>query len=151
MSKNINLHRILIVEDNEDDLELTMDALAENMLIHDFDIVRDGADAIDYIFKKGKWKDRETENPALILLDLKLPKVSGLEVLKAIRENEPTRLIPVVILTSSSEEQDIISGYKLGTNAYVVKPVIFEDFMEAVRKLGAFWGIINVQPGKSNS
>lgn len=140
---NVKLNHILVVEDNENDLELTLDALKDNNLKNVVDVARDGQDALDYIFKKNKWENRENGNPVVILLDLKLPKITGLELLKIIRGNENTKYIPVVILTSSKEEQDIIEGYKLGTNAYVVKPVEFERFMEAVKLLGAFWGIIN--------
>ena len=140
---NVKLNHILVVEDNENDLELTLDALKDNNLKNVVDVARDGQDALDYIFKKNKWENRENGNPVVILLDLKLPKITGLELLKIIRGNENTKYIPVVILTSSKEEQDIIEGYKLGTNAYVVKPVEFEPFMEAVKLLGAFWGIIN--------
>lgn len=139
----VKLNRILVVEDNDNDLELTLDALKTNNLKNVIDVTRDGQDALDYIFKKSKWENRENGNPAVILLDLKLPKITGLEFLKIIRANENTKYIPVVILTSSKEERDIIEGYKLGTNAYVVKPVEFERFMEAVKLLGAFWGIIN--------
>lgn len=146
---NIQLNRILLVEDNEDDLELTLDALKANNLANELEIARDGAEALDYLFCMNKWSDRTNGNPAVILLDLKLPKVSGLEVLKKIRENNETKMIPVVILTSSSEEQDIIEGYRLGTNAYVVKPVVFNEFIEAVKLLGAFWGIINKPPKKN--
>ena len=140
---NVKLNHILVVEDNENDLELTLDALKDNNLKNVVDVARDGQDALDYVFKKNKWENRENGNPVVILLDLKLPKITGLEFLKIIRGNENTKYIPVVILTSSKEEQDIIEGYKLGTNAYVVKPVEFERFMEAVKLLGAFWGIIN--------
>lgn len=146
----VKLHRILIVEDNEDDLELTLDALKTHNLANEVEIARDGAEALDYLFCRGKWENRENGNPAVVLLDLKLPKLSGLEVLKQVRSEEKTKLIPVVILTSSNEEQDIIEGYKLGTNAYVVKPVVFERFMEAVEVLGTFWGIINEPPVKEN-
>jgi CheY-like chemotaxis protein len=144
----IQLNRVLLVEDNEDDIELTVDALKKHNLVNELDIIRDGAEAIDYLFCNNKWLTRNSGNPAVILLDLKLPKISGLEVLKKIRENEVTKMIPVVILTSSSEEQDIIEGYRLGTNAYVVKPVVFNEFIEAVNLLGAFWGIINKPPNK---
>lgn len=142
----IQLNRILLVEDNENDLELTVDALKKNNLANELDVARDGAEALDYLFCNGNWKTRKNGNPAVILLDLKLPKVSGLEVLKKIRETNQTKMIPVVILTSSNEEQDIIEGYRLGTNAYVVKPVVFNDFIEAVKLVGAFWGIINKSP-----
>ncbi len=147
----VNLHRILLVEDNENDIELTLDALRTNNLINDVDIARDGAEALDYIFCKGKWSNRKFVNPAVILLDLKLPKVNGMEVLKKIRETEETRFIPVVILTSSNEEKDVIDGYKFGTNAYVVKPVAFEEFIRAIKVLGAFWGIINEAPKEEHA
>jgi CheY-like chemotaxis protein len=143
---NIQLNRILVVEDNEDDLELTIDAFEKNNIVNEVEIARDGAEALDYVFCLNKWSARTNGNPAVILLDLKLPKIGGLEVLKKIRENEKTKMIPIVILTSSSEEQDIIEGYRLGTNAYVVKPVVFNEFIEAVKLLGAFWGIINKPP-----
>lgn len=139
----VKLNRILVVEDSDEDLELTLDALKENNLINEVDVARDGAEALDYMFRRGKWEGRSNDNPAVILLDLKLPKIAGLEFLKTIRENEKTRYVPVVILTSSHEESDIIKGYQLGTNAYVVKPVEFENFMEAVKILGSFWGLIN--------
>jgi DNA-binding response OmpR family regulator len=148
---NIKLNRILLVEDNEDDLELTIDALNANNLANAVEIARDGIEALDYIFCRDKWSERDRVNPAVILLDLKLPKISGLEVLKKIRENDQTRMIPVVILTSSREEQDIIEGYRLGTNAYVVKPVVFNEFIEAIKLLGAFWGIINEVPANQLS
>lgn len=142
----LKLHRILVVEDNGNDLELTLDALSVHNLANNIDVARDGAEALDYIFYRGKWSGRYKENPAVVLLDLKLPKVNGHEVIKKIRENEKTRLIPIVILTSSREEKDIIEGYKLGTNAYVVKPIEFDKFMESVETLGAFWTSVNVPP-----
>jgi CheY-like chemotaxis protein len=142
----VKLNRILVVEDSDDDLELTLDALMQNKVVNAFDVARDGAEALDYIFKRGKWVGRVSGNPAVILLDLKLPKVTGMEFLKTIRQHEEYRYIPVVILTSSHEEQDVINGYKLGTNAYVVKPVEFDRFVEAVGLLGAFWGIVNEPP-----
>jgi CheY-like chemotaxis protein len=145
---NVKLNRILVVEDNHDDLELTIDALNTNNLVNEVDVARDGVEALDYIFCREKWKNRNSGNPVVILLDLKLPKIDGLEVLRKIREDEHTRMIPVVILTSSSEETDIIKSYALGTNAYVVKPVVFNEFMEAVRLLGAFWAIHNKPPMK---
>jgi two-component system, response regulator len=142
----ININRILVVEDNENDLELTLDALRKHNLANKIDIARDGADALDYVFYKGKWARRRKGNPAVILLDLNLPKIGGLEVLKRIKEEENTKTIPVVVLTSSCEEKDVIESYRFGTNSYVVKPVVFKDFMEAVYILGAFWGIINEAP-----
>ncbi|MCE1198528.1 MAG: response regulator [Marinilabiliales bacterium] len=141
---NFQSNRILIVEDNEDDLELTIDALQIRQLTEELDVVRDGAEALDYLFYQNKWSERKSSNPIFILLDLKLPKVSGLEVLKRIRENSSTKMIPVVILSSSRQEKEIAEGYRLGTNAYVVKPVEFKDYMEAVQLLGSFWGTLNV-------
>jgi len=143
----IRLRHVLVVEDSENDLELMLDVLEEHKLANKIAVARDGAEALAYIFKSGKWKDRESGNPTLVLLDLKLPKRNGLEVLKEIRGNELTANIPVVILTSSKEEQDVYEGYRLGTNAYVVKPVGFDDFARAVKTLGIFWALINQPPG----
>lgn len=138
--------RILIVEDNENDLELTLDALSENKLVNHIDTVIDGEEALDYLYKRGKYSTRDSQNPIVILLDLKLPKVSGLEVLKEIKENPELKTIPVVVLTSSKEESDIISSYQYGVNAYVVKPVEFHGFIDAVRQLGVFWALLNEPP-----
>ncbi len=143
----IRLRHVLVVEDSENDLELMLDVLEEHKLANKIALARDGEEALAYIFKSGKWKDRESGNPTLVLLDLKLPKKNGLEVLKEIRGNKLTANIPVVILTSSKEEQDVYEGYRLGTNAYVVKPVGFEDFARAVKTLGIFWALINQPPG----
>lgn len=141
-----NLNRILIVEDNENDLELTLDALSEFNLANYIDIARDGKEAMDYLHKRGKFSERENGNPVLILLDLKLPKIDGHEVLNEIRSNESMKLIPVVILTSSNEETDIVRSYEKGVNAYVVKPVGFHDFIDAIKHLGIFWALINESP-----
>jgi len=135
---------ILLVEDNLDDAGLTIRALTKanlgNKLIH----LTDGAEALDFIFAKGNFSDRKIEDkPKLILLDLKMPKVDGLQVLKAIKSDEKTKLIPVVIMTSSKEEQDIIESYKLGVNSYVVKPVGFDNFSKAVSQLGLYWFLLN--------
>ena len=143
----IRLRHVLVVEDSENDLELMLDVLEEHKLANKIALARDGEEALAYIFKSGKWKDRESGNPTLVLLDLKLPKKNGLEVLKEIRGNKLTANIPVVILTSSKEEQDVYEGYRLGTNAYVVKPVGFDDFARAVKTLGIFWALINQPPG----
>lgn len=142
----VKLNRILLVEDNENDLELTLDALKDNKIINIIDVVRDGAEALDYLYYKGKYSTRKNENPALVMLDLNLPKIGGLDVLRQIKKDKNLNLIPVVILTSSKEEHDIIESYRLGTNAYVVKPVEFDAFIEAVKYLGAFWGLINEPP-----
>jgi two-component system response regulator len=136
--------RILLVEDNEDDVLLTMRSLRENRIGNQVDVVRDGAEALDYLFARGEYQHHdEGDLPAVVLLDLKLPKIDGLEVLRQIRANERTRLLPVVILTSSSEEQDLINGYQLGANSYVRKPVAFGDFAGAVKQLGLYWLLLN--------
>ena len=140
------LKRILLVEDNPNDAELTLEALAEHNLTNTVDLVKDGAQALDYLFHRGAFAGRGDGNPAVILLDLKLPKVSGIEVLQQIRADEKLKLIPVVVLTSSHEEKDMVASYNLGVNAYVVKPVDFHAFIEAVKALGLFWAIINEAP-----
>lgn len=140
------LKRILLAEDNANDLELTITALQENGLANEIIAVRDGAEAIDYLEHRGRFANRPNEHPALVLLDLKMPKVDGLEVLRHIKTDPRLRTIPVVILTSSREEQDLIRSYELGVNAYVVKPVEFGAFMDAVRQLGAFWAVVNEVP-----
>jgi len=138
---------ILLVEDNLDDVELTLRALKKNNIKNEVKVVYDGSEALDYLFGTGKYSGRDlTLMPTVILLDLKLPKVDGLEVLRQIRANERTRLVPVVILTSSKQEQDLINGYSLGVNSYVRKPVNFEQFTEAVRNLGLYWLLLNEPP-----
>jgi len=141
-----DLKRILYAEDNPKDVELTLAALDENNLANEVVVVSDGAEALDYLYCRGKFQMRSPENPAVVLLDIKMPKVDGLEVLRAIRSDERLKMTPVVILTSSREEQDLITGYKLGTNAYVVKPVDFRQFIDAVKELGAFWAVFNEPP-----
>jgi CheY-like chemotaxis protein len=138
--------RILLVEDSANDLELTMLALGEHNLANEVDIARDGAEALDYLFRRGSFQTRDQGNPAIVLLDLKLPKIDGFEVLRQIRADLQLKMIPVVALTSSREEQDLIETYKLGINAYVVKPVDFHQFVDAVKKLGVFWMLINEPP-----
>lgn len=137
---------ILLVEDNPNDVELTLDALREHRLANHIQVVRDGAEALDFIFCQGSYAQRNNHNPKLILLDLKLPKVNGLEVLQRIRETPHTRKIPVVVLTSSQEERDIAASYDLGVNSYIVKPVDFEQFTEAVYHLGFYWLLLNQPP-----
>lgn len=140
------LKRILLAEDSANDVELTLAALAEHRLANQVDVVRDGAKALDYLYRRGRYAARENINPALVLLDLKMPKVTGLEVLKEIKADAGLKTIPVVMLTSSREEGDLIRSYELGVNAYVVKPVDFVEFMEAVRQIGGFWAVINEAP-----
>ncbi|MEJ2180044.1 MAG: response regulator [Gammaproteobacteria bacterium] len=138
---------ILLVEDNPDDVTLTLRALKKNNLLNEVIVARDGVEALDFLFCEGNYANRAPEHlPELILLDLKLPKVDGLEVLKRIRANGRTKLLPVVILTSSNEQSDIISGYELGVNSYIRKPVDFEQFIEAVRQLGLYWLVLNQAP-----
>jgi len=141
-----DLRRILIAEDNTNDLELTMAALEENRIVNEIIAVRDGAEVIDYLEGRGRFEGRTGNNPALVLLDLKMPKVDGLEVLRYMKKDPRFRAIPVVMLTSSREEQDLIRSYDLGVNAYVVKPVDFGEFMTAVRTLGGFWAVLNEVP-----
>jgi two-component system response regulator len=138
---------ILLVEDNPDDVELTLRAFKKNNIANNTVVVSDGAEALDYLFGKGAYADRDTSDiPRIILLDLKLPKLNGLQVLERLRANETTKLTPVVILTSSREEQDMIRGYKSGANSYVRKPVDFNQFVEAVRHIGLYWLLINETP-----
>lgn len=139
---------ILLVEDNPDDAELTLRALKKNNIQNDVVLAHDGVEALDYLFGTGTYAGRDASAlPSVTLLDLKLPKVDGLEVLKKIRAHELTRYLPVVILTSSKEQQDLISGYQLGANSYIRKPVDFNQFMEAVRQLGLYWLVLNEAAG----
>jgi CheY-like chemotaxis protein len=140
------LGRILVVEDDPRDVELTLTALDEYKLANEVVVARDGTEALDYLYYRGKFASRPQENPAVILLDLKLPKVNGLEVLQKIRSDDRLKMIPVVVLTSSHEERDMLTSYKLGVNAYVVKPVDFHEFVNAVKELGMFWAVINQPP-----
>ena len=138
--------RILLVEDDPKDVELTLTALDEYNLANEVVVTRDGEEALDYLYSRGKFATRAKENPAVMLLDLKLPKVDGLEVLQQIKSDEQLKLIPVVVLTSSSEEKDMLRSYRLGVNAYVVKPVDFHEFVNAIKELGVFWAVINEAP-----
>ena len=138
---------ILLVEDNPDDEALTLRALKRNNILNQVVVARDGAEALDYLFARGAHSGRDTgRQPEVVLLDLKLPKVDGLEVLQRIRQDEKTRRLAVVILTSSNEERDIIAGYELGANSYIRKPVDFNQFMDAVLQLGMYWLVLNVSP-----
>ena len=140
---------ILLIEDNPDDEELTRLALDKNNIANTLNVVRDGAEALDFLFCRGRYSSRDpADAPTVILLDLKLPKVDGLEVLRQLRANERTKLLPVVILTSSKEEQDLLNGYRLGANSYIRKPVDFDQFIEAVRQLGLYWLVLNEAPHK---
>ncbi|MDQ2821858.1 MAG: response regulator [Pseudomonadota bacterium] len=140
------LKPILLVEDNPHDLELTLIALSKSQLANQVVICRDGAEALDYLLCRGEYASRSAGNPAVVLLDLKLPKVDGLEVLKTVRETPMLRSMPVVMLTSSKEEQDLVRSYELGVNAYVVKPVDFTEFVRAIADLGIFWAVLNEPP-----
>ena len=140
------LGRILVVEDDPNDIELTITALEEYNLANEVVVAQDGAQALDYLYCRGEFKDRADENPAVMLLDLKLPKVDGLEILQLVKSDERLKMIPVVVLTSSREEKDLVASYKLGVNAYVVKPVDFHEFVNAIKELGIFWAVINAPP-----
>jgi len=140
------LKRILLAEDNENDLELTLTALAEHNLANEVVVVRDGAEAWDFLCRKGSFAERNGGNPAVVLLDLKMPKVDGLELLRRMREDSRFKTVPVVVLTSSREESDIVQSYRLGVNAFVVKPVAFDEFVGAVKNLGLFWAVLNEPP-----
>jgi DNA-binding response OmpR family regulator len=140
------LARIMIVEDDPNDVELTLTALADYNLANEVVVTRDGQQALDYLYCRGQYSNRSQENPAVILLDLKLPKVDGLEVLRQIKSDERLKMMPVVMLTSSHEEKDMMRSYSLGVNAYVVKPVDFHEFVNAVKELGVFWAVINEPP-----
>ncbi len=140
------LPRILLVEDSRDDVELITQSLAAYHLTNRIDVVRDGAEALDYLQCRGKYEGRATGLPVFMLLDLKLPKIGGLEVLERVRENPALRRLPVVVLTSSREEPDLKRAYELGTNAYVVKPVRFDQFADAVKEIGLFWAVLNTTP-----
>ncbi len=140
------LRRLLLVEDSPRDAELILDALATQHLANEVVHVRDGAEALDYLFRRGTFAGRSDGEPALMLLDLKMPKVDGMEVLRQIKADVGLRVIPVVMMTSSREEQDLMRSYQLGANAYVVKPLKFSEFMDAVKQVGAFWAILNESP-----
>ncbi|MDE3098299.1 MAG: response regulator [Verrucomicrobiota bacterium] len=140
------LKRILLAEDNERDIELTLAALGENNLANEVVAVRDGAEALDYLYQREKYSGHGNGLPVVVLLDLKMPKVDGLEVLRAMRGDETLKHVPVVMVTSSREEQDLVKSYQLGVNAYVVKPVDFQKFVEAIKQIGYFWAVINEPP-----
>lgn len=139
---------ILLVEDNPDDVDLTMRALRRSHLMNEVVVMKNGADALEFLFQERRYARRDPEPPQLVLLDINLPKVSGLEVLKRMREREATRLLPVVMLTTSNEEWDVLQSYRSGANSYVRKPVSFADFTEAVAQLGLYWLVLNEKPTK---
>lgn len=140
------LKPILVVEDNPNDLELTINALEKSRLANEVIVARDGAEAADYLFRRNTYADRPVGNPAVVLLDLKLPKIDGLELLEMVRADDEIGRTPIVLLTSSREERDVVNGYRLGVNAYVVKPVIFSEFVQAIQDLGVFWAVLNEPP-----
>lgn len=140
------LKPILLVEDNPKDLELALLALEKSNLANEVITVRDGVEALDYLFRRGDYAGRAEGSPAVVLLDLKLPKLDGIEVLQRVRAEERLRAIPVVMLTTSREEKDLVRSYQLGVNAYVVKPIAFQDFIEAIQDLGVFWAVLNEPP-----
>ena len=140
------LRHILLAEDNANDVELTLAALKANRVLNEVAVTRDGAETLDYLWRRNAYADRDGGNPVLMLLDLKMPKVDGLEVLRQVKSNEQLKSIPIVVLTSSREEQDVVASYDSGVNAYVVKPVDFHDFVNAVKLLGGFWAVVNEPP-----
>jgi CheY-like chemotaxis protein len=142
----VEIRTILFAEDNPRDTELTLEALADHNLANNVIVVRDGVETMDYLLREGKYQQRKPGNPAVLLLDIKMPRMDGIEVLRAIRSNNDLKMLPVVMLTSSREEQDLIKSYALGANAYVVKPVDFKEFIEAVKQVGIFWAVINEVP-----
>lgn len=142
----MELKRILLAEDDPRDVELALQGLRATHLANEVQVVHDGEQALDYLYRRGPFAEREEGNPALILLDLKMPRVDGLEVLRELKQDELLRAVPVVMLTSSREEVDLDEAYRLGCNAYVVKPVNFKDFIEAVKSLGLFWAVLNEPP-----
>jgi CheY-like chemotaxis protein len=147
----IHIRTILLAEDNPKDVELTIEALSEHNLANHVVVVKDGVEAMEYLRYEGNYKQRKHENPAVILLDIKMPRMDGIEVLKAIRSDEQLKTIPVVILTTSREESDLIKSYELGVNAYVVKPVNFKDFIEAIKQIGIFWALLNELPSEKGT
>jgi two-component system response regulator len=140
------LKTILLVEDDPNDVELTLEALAEYRVANEVMVLHDGAEALDYLYRRGRFEDRAGGSPAVVLLDLKMPKVDGLTVLKTIKGDPALKSVPVVILTSSREERDLVESYALGVNAFVVKPVDFAQFSDAVRRIGYFWAVLNERP-----
>ncbi|MBL9138137.1 MAG: response regulator [Verrucomicrobiales bacterium] len=142
----VPIHRILLVEDSDRDAELALDALSDFSMAEQVLRVRDGAEALDYLHQRGCFAGRPSGNPAVVLLDLKMPKVDGIEVLRRVKGDPELKIIPVIVMTSSREDRDLLSSYQLGVNAYVVKPLHFKEFSSAVKQVGSFWGILNEAP-----
>ena len=142
----MKLGRILLAEDNPKDIELALEALDEHRLANDVVVVRNGEEALDYLYRRGAFSTRPEGNPAVVLLDLKMPKVDGLEVLRQIKSDQELRVVPIVMLTSSRDEEDLLESYQLGANAYVVKPIDFQQVIEAIKQLGLFWAVLNEPP-----
>ena len=140
------LRTILLAEDNPKDVELTLEALSENNLANQVVVVKDGVEALEYLRREGKYKERKPGDPAVALLDIKMPRMDGIEVLRVIRSDPALKTLPVVMLTASWEQQDLIKSYELGVNAYVVKPVDFKEFIEAIKQIGVFWAVVNKVP-----
>lgn len=145
---NNSLKRILLAEDSVNDVELTLIALEEHHLANQVMVVRDGAEALDYLYRRGAYAERKDEQPVVVFLDIKMPKIDGLEVLRIMKSDPHLQSIPVVMITSSREQKDLLKSYELGTNAYVVKPIKFEEFVNTVKELGLFWAVINEPPTK---
>ena len=143
------LETILIVEDNQNDVELTIAALCENNIVNDIAVAEDGVEALDYLYKRGKFAVNGNSSPAVILLDIKMPRMNGIEVLRHIRNDPKFKFIPVIMVTSSREEKDLVESYKLGANSYVVKPVDIIQFIDAIKSLGQYWAVINQPPSIS--
>ena len=141
-----NYHKILMVEDSQNDIELILDALSDYNFVNNIEVVRDGEEAMDYLYRRNQFSSRKGGNPIFILLDIKMPRMTGLELLRIIKHDENMKTIPVIMLTSSKEDTDLRECYRLGVNAYVVKPVHFSDFAEAVKKIGKFWAVVNEPP-----
>jgi CheY-like chemotaxis protein len=146
----MNVKRILLVDDSARDREMALDALHQNNLSNEVVALRDGAEALDYMYRRGEYATRPDDDPIVILLDLKMPRVDGLEVLRTLKEDRRFKTVPIVMMTSSREEQDVIRSYQLGVNAYVVKPLNFHDFIEAVKAVGVFWAVTNEPPGNES-
>jgi CheY-like chemotaxis protein len=146
MLMTTRLKRILLAEDDPNDVELTLTALTDHAMVNEVDVVNDGAEALDYLFCRGKFAGRNTGHPAVVLLDIKMPKVDGVEVLRQLKADPQLRLVPVVMLTSSREEKDLVETYRLGASAFVVKPVDFGAFIDAVKQVGVFWAVVNEPP-----